>query len=49
MPKRANMVAKGRTNVKVRAAVRRVTMAAKGRTPAKARGVALPKEVNPSS
>ena len=43
MPKKVNMGAKARTNVKGRAAVRPVTMAARRRTPAKAREVALPK------
>src|SRR5260370_41806643 len=44
--KRANMLAKAKTIVRVRVDVRPVTMDAKARTPAKAREAARPTEVN---
>jgi hypothetical protein len=44
--KRANMRAKVRTNVRVRAGARPATPVAKERTPAKARVVAQPTELN---
>src|SRR4029077_9010086 len=45
-PKKANMRAKVRTNVRARAGARPATPVAKERTPAKARAVAQPTELN---